>query len=118
VAHTCNPSYLVEVRRIVVQGQSGQIVLEMPLPHLQNNRSKIHWRCGSSGRVPGLQALSRVQTLVPPKTNTQTKPKKNKTQPKIKTNTFTTYPLVTPTSLGSLKNSVDSGHLQPLISET
>jgi hypothetical protein len=23
-------------------------------PHLQNNQSKMNWRCGSSGRVPSV----------------------------------------------------------------
>jgi hypothetical protein len=46
-----------EIRRIVVQGQLGQIVHETP-PHLQNNQSKMDWRCGSSSRVPALPAQS------------------------------------------------------------
>jgi hypothetical protein len=36
-----------ENKRIVVQGQSRQIVREnTPKPHLQNNQSKMDWRCG------------------------------------------------------------------------
>jgi hypothetical protein len=46
-------SWDTEIRRIKVGGQSGQIVLD---PHLQNNQSKMDWRCGSSGRTPALQA--------------------------------------------------------------
>jgi hypothetical protein len=33
-----------KTRRIAVQGQPGQIVFETP--HLQNNQSKMDWRCG------------------------------------------------------------------------
>jgi hypothetical protein len=39
-----------EIRRIVVWGQTGQMVLKMP-PHLQNNQSKIDCRYGSSSRA-------------------------------------------------------------------
>jgi hypothetical protein len=42
-----------EIRRILVQGQPGQ--LGFVRPYLQNNYSKIGWRCGSSYRVPALQ---------------------------------------------------------------
>jgi hypothetical protein len=45
-----------EIRRIMVQGQPGQIFLETP--HLQNNQSRMDWRCGSSSRTPALQAQS------------------------------------------------------------
>jgi hypothetical protein len=44
------------MRRIMVQGQSGEIVWETPIS--KNNQSKIDWRCGSSGRMPALQARS------------------------------------------------------------
>jgi hypothetical protein len=43
-----------EIRRIVIRGQPRQKVL-------QNNQSKMDWRCGPSGKVPTLQG---VQTLV------------------------------------------------------
>jgi hypothetical protein len=39
-----------EIRRVVVQCQ--------PEPHLQNNQSKIDWRCDSSSRAPALQTQS------------------------------------------------------------
>jgi hypothetical protein len=52
VAHTCNPSSVgAEIGRIVVQGQLGQSLWD---PHLQNNQSKMDWRCSSSSRVPAL----------------------------------------------------------------
>jgi hypothetical protein len=44
-----------EIGRIQAQGQPRQIVPETP--HLQNNHSKMDWRCGSRGRVPALQVL-------------------------------------------------------------
>jgi hypothetical protein len=48
-----------KIGRIVVQGQSGEIILETPHPHhLQNNQSKMDWRHDSSSRVPVLQARS------------------------------------------------------------
>jgi hypothetical protein len=42
--------------RSQVQGQPTQIVCETP-PHLQNNQSKMDWRCGSSNRAPALRGL-------------------------------------------------------------
>jgi hypothetical protein len=45
-----------EMGRIAVRGQSMQIVCETP--HLQNNQSKIVWRCGSGCRPPVLQVWS------------------------------------------------------------
>jgi hypothetical protein len=42
-----------EIRRSKVWGQPGQKVHEIPC--LQNNQSKIDWRCDSSGRAPALQ---------------------------------------------------------------
>jgi hypothetical protein len=41
-----------EIRRIAVQDQPRQIVLQDP--HLQNKQNKTDWSCGSSGRVPAL----------------------------------------------------------------
>jgi hypothetical protein len=38
-----------EIRRITVSGQPEKIVCESP--HLQNNLSKMDWRCGSSDRA-------------------------------------------------------------------
>jgi hypothetical protein len=35
--------------------------------HLQNNQSKMDWRCGSNDKVPALQTQSQVQTTVPQK---------------------------------------------------
>jgi hypothetical protein len=40
--------------RTTVASQPGQIVHDTP--HLQNNQSKMDWRCGSSSRVPDLQS--------------------------------------------------------------
>jgi hypothetical protein len=40
-----------EMWRIEVRRQPGQIVLETPSPNLQNNQSKVDWRCGSMGRA-------------------------------------------------------------------
>jgi hypothetical protein len=45
-----------EIRRIVVWGCLGIYFMK---PHLQNNYSKMDWRCCSGSRVPTLQ----VQTL-------------------------------------------------------
>jgi hypothetical protein len=57
MAYLCNPSYLEGwAGRIEVWGQLRQIILETP--HLQNNQSKMDWRCGSSSRVPALQVWS------------------------------------------------------------
>jgi hypothetical protein len=42
-----------ETRRIEAQGQQGQMVHDTP--HLQNNHSKIVWKCGSSSRATSLQ---------------------------------------------------------------
>jgi hypothetical protein len=39
--------------KTAVGGHLGQIV-----SHLQNNQSKMDWRCGSRGRVPALQVPS------------------------------------------------------------
>jgi hypothetical protein len=56
MAHAWNPSYLgTEIRKIVVRGQPGQIVCKT---HLQNNQSKMDWRCDSSGGAPALQVQS------------------------------------------------------------
>jgi hypothetical protein len=45
--------------------------------HLQNNQSKMHWRCGSRSRAPALQAQSlEFKTLVPLK-----KKRKKRTSP-------------------------------------
>jgi hypothetical protein len=43
-----------ESRRITVRGQRRF----MRPPHLQNDQSKVDWRCGSSGRTPALQVWS------------------------------------------------------------
>jgi hypothetical protein len=37
-----------EIRRIMVQGQTRQIVCYMPFP--KNNQNKMDWRCGSSNK--------------------------------------------------------------------
>jgi hypothetical protein len=42
----------VEIRRIIVRGQPGQIGMR---PHFQNNKSKMDWRCGSNSKVPILE---------------------------------------------------------------
>jgi hypothetical protein len=41
--------------RIEVQGQPEQIVMRF---HLQNDQSKMDWRCSSSGRAWALQTRS------------------------------------------------------------
>jgi hypothetical protein len=46
-----------EIRRIVVQGQPGQMVHETP-PISKITRTKMDWRSRSSGRVPALRAQS------------------------------------------------------------
>jgi hypothetical protein len=51
-----------KIRRISIWGQPREIVWETPL---QNNKSKMDWRCGSSGRALALQAQNRVQMPVP-----------------------------------------------------
>jgi hypothetical protein len=68
-AHACNPSYLGDrdwedhSLRPVWANSSWD-----PIPHLQNNQSKMDWRCDSSGRVPGLQVKKpSAQTPIPPK---------------------------------------------------
>jgi hypothetical protein len=43
-------TWKAEIRRIKVQSQLGKTVLKTP--HLQNNESKMYWRCGLSSRVP------------------------------------------------------------------
>jgi hypothetical protein len=55
VTYTCNPSYLGgwdqkdhSLRQAWANSSQD--------PHLQNNQSKMDWRCGSSSRVPALQA--------------------------------------------------------------
>jgi hypothetical protein len=53
--------------RIMVQGQSGQIVLQTPCP---NNKSNMDWRCGLSGTVPALQAQSPEFNPFPTHTHT------------------------------------------------
>jgi hypothetical protein len=55
-----------EIRRIVIRGQPRQKVL-------QNNQSKMDWRCGPSGKVPTLQG---VQTLVASKKKKRKKERK------------------------------------------
>jgi hypothetical protein len=61
-----------EIRRITVQGQSGEI---FHLTHLQNNQSKMDWsRCGSGNRVPALQVQSpEFKPQSNKQTNKQTK---------------------------------------------
>jgi hypothetical protein len=44
-----------EIAKTAVQGQPGQIVHK---PHLQNNQSKMDWRCGSRTKTPALQVQS------------------------------------------------------------
>jgi hypothetical protein len=41
-----------EIGRMGVQGQPKQIVY---VTHLQNNHSKMDWKCGSSSKAPALQ---------------------------------------------------------------
>jgi hypothetical protein len=48
------PSWEAEIGIIEVWGQPGQIVRL----HLQNNHSKMNWRCDSSGRAPAYQMWS------------------------------------------------------------
>jgi hypothetical protein len=43
-----------EIGSIMVQGQPRQIVHETPSP--KKNQNKTGWQCGSSNRVPDLQA--------------------------------------------------------------
>jgi hypothetical protein len=58
MALTCNP----EIRRIMVQGQHGQVSSRDS--HLQNNQSKMDY----SSRVPAFaSAKSWVQTPISPK---------------------------------------------------
>jgi hypothetical protein len=57
-----------EIKRMAVWGQPMQKVHETP-PHLQNNKSKMDWRCGPSFRATALQAWSpefKVQPQHPP----------------------------------------------------
>jgi hypothetical protein len=49
--------------------------------HLQNNLSKMDWRCGSSGTVPALQVEFKTQSYQKKKKNHQQQQKKK--QPKI-----------------------------------
>jgi hypothetical protein len=56
VGHTYNPSYLEGWHwedRGLRPAQANSL-----RPHLQNNQSKMDWRCGSSSRVPALQVRS------------------------------------------------------------
>jgi hypothetical protein len=66
-------SWESEIGRIMIQGQLRQIVHETPPANLQNNQSKMDWRCGSSGRMPTLQckALSSNPSPPPKKINTE-----------------------------------------------
>jgi hypothetical protein len=48
VAHTCNPTWEAEIRKMAVWSQLGQIVPVIPI---SKNQSKMDWRSGSSGRV-------------------------------------------------------------------
>jgi hypothetical protein len=59
VAHTCNPRYLAEIRRIKVPGQPGQ-KKKFRRPHL--NRKKLHMvvhsfhpSYGGKSKIKGLQ---------------------------------------------------------------
>jgi hypothetical protein len=38
--------------------RSGRSKFKLAKPHLQNNQSKMDWRCGSSSKAPDLQARS------------------------------------------------------------
>jgi hypothetical protein len=44
-----------EIGRIEVQGETRQTVCKT---NLQNNQSKVEWRCGPRDRAPALQARS------------------------------------------------------------
>jgi hypothetical protein len=52
VAHTCNPSYLGGWDQEDQDLRPARA--EFTRPHLQNNQSKMDWRCDSSGSVPAL----------------------------------------------------------------
>jgi hypothetical protein len=45
-----------KIRRIMVQGQIGQIVHKTPTGKVTT--AKMDWRCGSSDRAPALQVQS------------------------------------------------------------
>jgi hypothetical protein len=49
-----------EIRRITVQGQPEEIVCETPSPKKKKKKaqSNMHWRFGSSSRMPALQVQS------------------------------------------------------------
>jgi hypothetical protein len=51
VAHTSVilATWEAEIGKTMVQGQPRKIIWETP--HLQNNQSKMDWRCGSNGRA-------------------------------------------------------------------
>jgi hypothetical protein len=57
VAHAYNPSYLGGWNQEDHSSRPAWANSSQD-PHLQNNQSKMDWRCGSSGRAPALQERS------------------------------------------------------------
>jgi hypothetical protein len=56
VAHTVIlATWQAQIQRITIWGQRGKLFGDS---HLQNNQSKMGWRCGSSSRAPALRAWS------------------------------------------------------------
>jgi hypothetical protein len=50
-----------EIRRIMVQGQPWEIVLETPISKI--TRAKMDWRSGSSGRMSALQVEFKLHPI-------------------------------------------------------
>jgi hypothetical protein len=57
VTPICNSSYLGGRDRKDHSSRLAQANISWD-PHLQNNQSKMNWRCGSSGGAPSLQVQS------------------------------------------------------------
>jgi hypothetical protein len=46
-----------EIQKLSNEASPGkQLVRPSPLPHIQNNQSKMEWRCGSRGKIPALSS--------------------------------------------------------------
>jgi hypothetical protein len=54
VAHTCNPIYLGGWDQ-EDRGFTPALANSLQDSCIQNNHSKIDWKCGSSGKAPALQ---------------------------------------------------------------
>jgi hypothetical protein len=88
VAHTWNPSYLGGWNREDHSSRPAWANSSRDPPHLQNNHSKMDWRCGSSSSAPALHLQSpefKHQSY-------QKKPPKTTPRNGLATDKFPTYP--------------------------